>query len=105
MQHLQCRVYLFPMQYVFKVSMSPDSVATCKHLVFTCKWDSYAPAVCFCMCRLTGRAVFCRKLLLGRGILIEVPREESDQGVDVLAAYLAPRLDAATEGTLATYYM
>lgn len=55
--------------------------------------------------RLTGRAVFCRKLLLGRGILVEVPREESDQGVDVLAAYLAPRLDAATEGTLATYYM
>ena len=102
MQHLQLLCLI-----CFLCRVLCNSDVACENLVFTRKLDSNAPelSLCFCMCRLTGRAIFCRKLLSARGILIEVPREESDQGVDVLAAYLAPRLDAATEGTLATYYM
>ena len=54
-------------------------------------------------CRLTGRAVFRRKMLSRAGILIEVPTALLKQDASQLAEHLKRQIESTAAGDLAAY--
>ena len=64
----------------------------------------FSDSVNACACRLTGRAVFFRKLLARQGHLIQVPLPVAQLDTDKLADYLLPRLQEAAGGSLDAYW-
>ena len=55
------------------------------------------------VCRYTGRALFCQKLLSREGNVIELPLYLMRRGTDELIEMLLPKLETASAGNLDAY--
>lgn len=96
---LQCLQSVVVKGYWINVVVRPQA-AGASPILLTCSSEpdgfSNQPA------RLTGRAVFCHRLLSTEGVLVEVPRIVIQQGTDALAGHLYHSLTAVV-GSLDAY--